>query len=126
MNRNGQGLHARRRRRRVGFTLMELLLVLMILVVLASMAVTTFSGTQENALKSAAKGQVGLFKSAVNLYKFELKEYPPSLNDLVKRPSDSRGRRPLAHISRHDRNPARPVGPGIPLRRPRQAQHGYV
>ncbi len=90
MNRNGQGLHARRRPRRVGFTLMELLLVLMILVVLASMAVTTFSGTQENALKSAAKGQVGLFKSAIDLYHFQTRQYPKSLTDLTKKPSDSR------------------------------------
>ena len=39
-----------------GFTLMEVLLVLVILVVLASMAVTIFGGTQERALKDAAKG----------------------------------------------------------------------
>ncbi len=90
MSRNVHRHHARRRPRRAGFTLMELLLVLMILVVLASMAVTTFSGTQEEALKNAAKGQVGIFKSAVNLYKFELKDYPSSLDDLVKRPGDSR------------------------------------
>ena len=42
---------------------MEVLLVLVILVVLASMVVTMFSGTQEKALKDAAKGQVGFFKS---------------------------------------------------------------
>ena len=90
MTRNGQGLNRRRRPRRGGFTLMELLLVLMILVVLASMAVTTFSGTQEEALKSAAKGQIGIFKSAIDLYKFQTRQYPSSLTDLSKRPSDSR------------------------------------
>jgi general secretion pathway protein G len=88
-NRRARGV-GRCRPHRLGFTLMELLLVLMILVILASMAITTFSGTQEEALKNAAKGQVGIFKSAVNLYKFHTKEFPPSLSELTKRPGDSR------------------------------------
>lgn len=75
---------------RQGFTLMEVLLVLMILVVLASMAVTIFGGTQDQALKDAAKGEVGVFKSAINLYKFHTKNYPGDLEDLVNKPSDSK------------------------------------
>jgi general secretion pathway protein G len=74
---------------RSGFTLIELLLVLAILVVLASMVVTMFSGTQERALKDAAKGQVGIFKSAVNLYKFHTRNYPGDLSGLVAKPSDA-------------------------------------
>jgi general secretion pathway protein G len=79
----------RARRERTGFTLIELLLVLAILVVLASMVVTMFSGTQEKALKDAAKGQVGIFKSAVNLYKFHTKNYPSDLSGLTSKPSDA-------------------------------------
>jgi general secretion pathway protein G len=75
---------------RTAFTLMEVLLVLVILVVLASMAVTIFGGTQEQAMKDAAKGQVGIFKSAVNLYKFHLKSYPESLEGLITRPGDAK------------------------------------
>jgi general secretion pathway protein G len=63
-------------------------LVLAILVVLASMVVTMFSGTQEQALKDAAKGQIGIFKSAVNLYKFHTKNYPAGLEGLINRPGD--------------------------------------
>lgn len=74
---------------RGGFTLMEVLLVLVILVVLASMAVGVFSGTQERALQDAAKGQIGIFKSQLNLYKFHMKNYPSSLTDLVSKPSDA-------------------------------------
>jgi general secretion pathway protein G len=73
-----------------GFTLMEVLLVLVILVVLASMAVSIFSGTQDQAMKDAAKGQVGIFKGAVNLYKFHTKNLPGSLNDLVNKPGDTK------------------------------------
>lgn len=69
---------------------MEVLLVLVILVVLASMAVTIFSGTQEQAMKDAAKGQVGILKSAVDMYKFRAKSYPTDLNDLVNKPADAK------------------------------------
>ncbi|MFO0790251.1 MAG: type II secretion system major pseudopilin GspG [Pirellulales bacterium] len=79
----------RARRDRAGFTLIELLLVLAILVVLASMVVTMFSGTQEKALKDAAKGQVGIFKSAINLYKFHTRNYPSDLSALTTKPSDA-------------------------------------
>ncbi len=77
-------------RGRLGFTLMEVLLVLMILVVLASMAVTIFGGTQERALKDAAKTQVGLFKSAINFYKLHTKSNPGGLADLINKPGDSK------------------------------------
>jgi general secretion pathway protein G len=78
------------RQAKQGFTLMEVLLVLMILVVLASMAVTIFGGTQEQALKDAAKGEIGVFKSAINLYKFHTKGFPSDLEDLNKKPGDSK------------------------------------
>src|SRR4051794_5349315 len=74
---------------RSGFTLIELLLVLAILVVLASMVVTMFSGTQERALKDAAKGQVGIFKSPANLHKFHTPNHPGDLGGLVAKPSDA-------------------------------------
>lgn len=78
-----------RSRARAGFTLIELLLVLAILVVLASMVVTMYGGTQERALKDAAKGQVGIFKSAVNLYKYHTRNYPEGLDGLITKPGDA-------------------------------------
>jgi general secretion pathway protein G len=77
------------RRKQAGFTLIELLLVLMILVVLGSMAVSMFSGTQDRALRDAAKGQVGILKNQAELYKHHMKTYPGVLDDLVKRPGSS-------------------------------------
>ena len=78
-----------RRPDRGGFTLIELLLVLAILVVLASMVVTMFANTQEGALKNAAKGQVGIFKSAINLYKFDTRNYPSDFSNLTQKPADA-------------------------------------
>jgi general secretion pathway protein G len=69
---------------------MEVLLVLVILVVLASMAVTIFSGTQEQAMKDAAKGQIGIIKSAADMYHLRILSYPKSIEDLVNKPSDAK------------------------------------
>lgn len=77
-------------RPRQGFTLMEVLLVLMILVVLASMAVTIFGGTQEQALKDAAKGELGVFKTAISTFQIHTRKLPSDLKDLVDKPGDSK------------------------------------
>ncbi|TWT90149.1 Type II secretion system protein G precursor [Pseudobythopirellula maris] len=78
-----------RRRKQTAFTLIEVLLVLVILVVLGSMAAGLFSGTQDRALRNAAKGQLGIFDRQIELYRFDIKKYPSSLQDLVEKPSDS-------------------------------------
>jgi general secretion pathway protein G len=77
------------KRDRAGFTLIELLLVLAILVVLASMVVTMYGGTQEGALKNAAKGQIGILKSAITLYKFDTRNYPADFSNLTAKPADA-------------------------------------
>lgn len=74
-------------RRRQGFTLIELLLVLMILVILASMAFSMFSGTQERAMKDAAKGAIGLLETQIDTYKIHMRTAPSSLEDLANSPS---------------------------------------
>ncbi len=76
-----------RRASRAGFTLMEVLLVLVILVILGSMAASMFSGTRERANIDAAKGQIGIFDKQVELYHFHVNQYPESLQDLIDRPS---------------------------------------
>ena len=78
-----------RRRGAAGFTLMEVLLVLVILVVLASMAVNVFWGAQEKADKNAAATQVGFYARAMDRYRLDMKKYPANLQDLVGKPSDA-------------------------------------
>jgi general secretion pathway protein G len=69
---------------------MEVLLVLAILVVLASIAVNLFSGTQEKADRDIAAIQVGNYKGAIERYRVHMRQYPTSLQDLVTKPADSR------------------------------------
>ena len=70
------------RRRRGGFTLIEVLLVLVILVILGSLAVTAYGPIQKRAKTDAATSQLGLLKTPLQLYKQKHSEYPPELRSL--------------------------------------------
>ncbi len=70
------------RRRRAAFTLMEVLLVLVILVILGSMSVTFISMAQKSALLKAAKSQIGLFDTPLAEYNLELNSYPTTAQGL--------------------------------------------
>ena len=71
-----------RPRRRGGFTLMEVLLVLAILVILGSLAGVMISNAQKRADLDAAKSQVGSFDTALGTYLVTMKEYPSSQSGL--------------------------------------------
>ncbi|MCI0332371.1 MAG: type II secretion system major pseudopilin GspG [Planctomycetes bacterium] len=75
---------------RSAFTLMEVLLVLVILVVLGAIVVPMFTGIGESANVKAATVQVNLLADAINYYKMDVKQFPSSLEDLVNEPSDAK------------------------------------
>ena len=62
--------------RRRGFTLMEVLLVLVIIVALGSMAVLAYGPIKKQADIKAAQGQIGLFKSPLSLYEMAVGDFP--------------------------------------------------
>ncbi len=79
------------RRQRGGFTLVEMLVVLAILVLLVSMVVPRIIGSQKKADINAAKTQIGMYKAALERYFLDCKKYPASeqgLDALVSKPSD--------------------------------------
>ncbi len=79
------------RRRSSGFTLMEVLLVLVILVILGSMAGLFLRGAQKKALVNAARAQIGSLKAAVDMYEIDLRNYPAEgLNALRQPPANLR------------------------------------
>lgn len=80
-----------RRAGRQGFTLMEVLLVLVILVVLMGFAVPSLLGSKKKADIDSAKTQIGLFRTALEKYALDLNTFPNTdqgLNSLVGKPSD--------------------------------------
>ena len=78
-------------RRRRAFTLMELLLVMAILVILLGLVAPRFLGTQKKANVNAAKSQIGLFKSPLEMYALDMNGYPTTeqgLKALIEAPDD--------------------------------------
>ena len=80
-----------RRNRRRGFTLMEILLVLAILVVLGSMVTVGFVRMQKNAYINTTKSQISLLEDAVQAYTLSV-GVPPNtqqgLEALIVQPGD--------------------------------------
>ncbi len=77
-----------KRRRRVGFTLVEVLLVMVILVIIAALSIRSYGGAQRKAFVNAAKTQVQELASCVEQYNIDCRQYPQSLDSLVQAPPD--------------------------------------
>ncbi len=72
-------------RKRSGFTLIELILVITIIGVLAAMVVPRFVGRSEEARKARSKADIASIGTALDLYELDIGEYPTSLEDLAGR-----------------------------------------
>jgi len=66
-----------------GFTLIELVMVIVILGILAAVAIPRFANLSSNARESSFKGAVGAVKSAAVAYLGENQEYPPTVSELA-------------------------------------------
>ncbi len=81
-----------RRRPAGGFTLVELLLVLVILGTLAAIVVPKFSGRTEQARITAAQAQIANFGIALDAFEVDVGYYPKGkdgLLDLVEQPREA-------------------------------------
>jgi general secretion pathway protein G len=75
-----------------GFTLVELLLVLVILGILAAIVIPKFSGRTEQAKEQATVTQISIFKTALNSFEVDNGYYPKGKNglqDLIVKPRDA-------------------------------------
>lgn len=80
-------------RRSAGFSILELLLVLVILSILAGIVGVRFAGQSEDARIRAAESQLSQFSTALDTYEIQTGSYPTTqqgLEALVERPSGMR------------------------------------
>ena len=76
------------RRRRAGFTLIEVLLVLVILVVLGSFVGFQLQNARKRSQLDTARAQIGQFTTPIETFSLHIGRYPNALEDLIVAPSD--------------------------------------
>ena len=79
-----------RLRLRDGFTLVELLVVMVIIGLLAALVVPTYIGRERKARSQAARAQIELLSTALDTFRLDVGRYPTTdegLDALVSKPS---------------------------------------
>jgi len=80
-------INRNKRTKNSGFTLLELLLVMAILVVLASLSTFAILSLQSNALQKAAFMDITNMTDACKMYKLQVGSFPQKLDDLHVNPN---------------------------------------
>ncbi|HEX7652662.1 MAG TPA: type II secretion system major pseudopilin GspG [Verrucomicrobiae bacterium] len=89
--RAGVRANARRRFATAGFTLTEIMLVVVIIGILAALVIPKIAGSSERARVTAATTDInGGIKSALGQYEVDNGFYPKSLNDLLTQPNNAK------------------------------------
>ena len=90
MNWGGVFLHRTDRRVREGFTLVELLIVIIVIAILATLAVVSYNGVRQSALRSSVESSVAQYGQKILSYAAEKGAAPLTLADagLVSSPTD--------------------------------------
>lgn len=86
---------------RKGFTLVELMAVLMIVALLAGLAAKSFMGQTEKAKVTVTKATLKTLHGAVNMFKLDTGRYPSEdmgLVELVEEPTDVEGWNPEGYL----------------------------
>ena len=92
MNRHNHAIGRRTlQARQSGFTLVELLLVLVILALIAGLVLPGIIGKAEGAKVRAASSQISRIAMSVETFYLDTGSTPESLEDLVNEPNDARG-----------------------------------
>lgn len=74
----------RNRQSEAGFTLMELMIVMAIIGILATLAVPSFIGALKSAREAVLKEDLQVMRTAIDSYTMDKQKAPQSLDDLVQ------------------------------------------
>jgi general secretion pathway protein G len=73
-----------KRKNEAGFTLMELMIVMMIIGVLTTLAIPSFVSAVRSAKEAVLKEDLRVMRSAIDSYTMDKQKAPQSLDDLVQ------------------------------------------
>lgn len=76
------------RRNRRGFTIVEILVVVVIIGVLATLIVPAFIGRMGEARRAVATAKLPNIETAIMLFRQDYDRWPVSLDEIVSRPAD--------------------------------------
>jgi len=94
-----------REKNRAGFTMVELMAVLIILGLLATVVVSNFMGQTDKARVTTSKANLKVLHNSVLRFKMDTGRYPSEeegLNELVEEPTDTIGWDPEGYLSSTD------------------------
>lgn len=73
-----------KRRRQAGFTLIEILVVVVIIGFIASLIAPNLMGRFERSKEEIAKAQIEMLSSGIMSFKLDMSRYPAGLEELIK------------------------------------------
>jgi general secretion pathway protein G len=82
-----------RRRREDGFTLVELMVVIVIIGLLATVVLINVMPSQDKAMQTKARADIATLEQAMEMYRLDNFSYPTDLNALVQPPAGTEASR---------------------------------
>jgi general secretion pathway protein G len=113
------------RQAQAGFTLIEILIALAIVIIAGAIVVPYFTGQIESSRKKTAKATVRTMRGLVDQFEADHGKYPTSLKDLVKRPTDEEIARNWTQYMQGKDVPKDPWGKSYQYRVTPDEEHPY-